>query len=536
MLRTNAASNSASRRLRRALRGTALLTIIALTVTIAGIRPESQAGEERAAAKSPEATEPASTVKLSGVVVDSQGSPVPNAIVVSRRDQMVRENSVTHTLSDGTFTLEVVPSSRRPALSWAWAYAEGHGVRAINLHRFSRTTPVVMEDLVLKLPPAEKSEFVVLDPSGKPVAGARANPWDMAWPNGVYSADEPTGLTGPIPEEIAQMLQRTTDEAGRVSFDAVPQAVLESVRVQTPEFGVQDFRDPKAELRLKPVGKIEGRIVSQHLDQLKDLKIYLAADDGMGKKGEAIVIVDEAGRFDVPALASGKLRMGMAWPEELPTRLELPESRPTLEAGKTLQLDIVERPIVTVRGRIVAGKNHTPVEGAEVSLRNVRSPEMPQHIETNKEGWFEGRTIAGEHYVQVVSLGNDQQIAETYDYPRLSNKTIPEGVEEFQLEEIVLVPRDVVSGKLLRPDGSPSVRASVGLRRGNSFRHLAGFATTDEQGEFHMPVSDRKLMQENYPDIPSEWLLISQPESPQETPTRTLLKVVSEEPLVLQEP
>jgi beta-lactamase regulating signal transducer with metallopeptidase domain len=532
MLRTNSMPRSESRRRNRAARWTALSTLAVLALAIAGVRPESNAGEEHVSATSNELLR---KVHLSGMVVDAQGTPVSSAIVVCPQYDINRTFVVTHTLPDGTFALEVTLPDGRRTPSFAWAYAEGHGIRTVNLNGVSNAMLTDLADLVLTLPAAEKSEFIVLDSDGNPLAGAVVGPWSVEMPNGVYSADEPTGLSGPIPNEIVNVIQRATDDEGRVSFDAVPAAILASVRVQTPEYGVQNFRPLKEELRLGPVGRIEGAIVSVNPERLEGLEFRISSDSHAGRQGVAIVKVDQQGRFDVPAIAAGQLAIRLAWPDGLPTQPEMKPLYPHLEAGQTLQLHLWERPAVILHGRVVAGEARVPVRRATVFVRHVRSPNFGQHVETDENGEFEAKTFSGETYLQVVSLGEDKAIAQAYDHPRIPNTSIADGIEEFQLDDIVLQPKAIFAGKLRRSDGSPGAGAAIGLRRGNDYRHLAGMATTSADGKFRMPVADWKLTEEFHPDVTNEWLLISQPDSPQETPTRTPLEVVSEEPLILQE-
>lgn len=98
------------------------------------------------------------------------------------------------------------------------------------------------------------------------------------------------------------------------------------------------------------------------------------------------------------------------------------------------------------------------------------------------------------------------------------------------LGEILLPPLKQLAGTLLGVSGERRGNAKVGIHTG-SFRHLAGSTVTKADGTFEIGVRDWEIHNERG----LKWIIISETESPVESPLLTALKIVSEEPLVLQE-
>jgi hypothetical protein len=512
----------------------------------AGIRPEVNAGEPPTVASN--AHEDRTAVRVSGIVVDANGKPVPKAIVICQRDE--KYGGDVETISDerGKFEFNVTKPIGRLEMLHTWAYAEGHAFRTVMLRTIGFAEAII-RDPVIKLPPAERISLIVNTPKIEPAIGAIVAPRVVQVPNGVYAADESTGLGSWMPDRLAEVLAQPVGDDGSVSFASIPLKLLDSLRVESAEFGIQDFEHFEDELRLAPVGRIEGRIDASDTAMLAGIDVYLETETRdlyvpkLSRNGFAKTRVDENGRFIVPAMAEGKLRLQFNWPNQSPVRPVLDEKEPVVANGTTSEILIREVPAVAVRGRLVAGEERRPVSGAVISAGNTGlgfGHSAP--VESDANGEFEVKTIAGEVRISVIVHGKIVDDERRYDLPPTRPVNIPEGVDEFEIDEIVMKLQKVVSGTLLTAEGTPSVDVDVALKA-VSFKHLAGKSRTDNYGKFDMPVSDyydRSLYEEQLSRsrgrFPNQWVKLSPATSPMETPKRTDLKIVSEAPLVLQEP
>ena len=206
---------------------------------------------------------------ISGVVVDTAGKPVAGAEVwladgIAARDYRVFGDEMflepltepgeglapvlVHARTDqaGKFSVEApVSYTARRWRSPLVLFATSATARAI------RRLPIVLgpdqSPVTITLGAAPATELTVVDPQGKPVAGAKVLP---------VTVDDV-----PIPDVVAQALGGTTDSRGRVAMGAFPSAALQEVRVEASGFGTQRLRvdEGRFERRQRPFSKDRTR-------------------------------------------------------------------------------------------------------------------------------------------------------------------------------------------------------------------------------------------------------------------------------------
>lgn len=386
--------------------------------------------------------------RASGRVLDAGGLPVPNAQIFAEVfiDERTRRSGSAKTDANGKFSLAYPAlrgSSRLPALAepfHTWVYAEGHGIRVVNVGIAIATGTA--DDIEIRLPPRESIEFVVCLPDGEPCVDAVVRPRHVEVPNGVVQADETTGLTNFLPELMNPLVTRRTDRQGRVIIEAIPLALLASVEVETPTHGKQSFSrlggafaEP---LRLGDVGRLEGQLNVESPQRFAGTKVYASTKPTLNRGGLAEAELDERGRFEIPAIAAGPLSLRLAWDPNSDVHPSINE-RQVLRAGETLELTIDVRPTVAVRGRILTADTREPVRGALISHRHrSQGTELviPNFAVTDEAGRYATRLAAGEVARQVIA-----GVGPKYAHPRLEPVVIPGRADEFEIDEILVHPK-----------------------------------------------------------------------------------------------
>ena len=449
---------------------------LAATIGLAGV---VLAGTALAVARRAEVSDPAKFV--SGRVVDDQGEPIPGAGVWLSFGFEKDSDRTPHAVADeaGRFALPIPEATLGDPNEFIkagiWAVAPGHTIGTARAQ--SRDKPA---EVVVALGPATDTAFKVVGPGGRPIIGARVNPYLIMSPNRAYM---------PPPRGMIPQVGGTTDAKGRVVLPALGRADLSSVEVVAEGFGRQTLRlndraDEPAErtVRLRAVGRVEGRIVADRPEQARGVTLYFTTEAALNlgswqAEGLARVVTDLDGRFAVPALAAGKLRIEGAVDAALPVRLRLPDAL-TVRPDDATRFDIPLVPAVKVRGIVRAHGSNEPLAGAQVSVRygTYRQSELAT---SGADGTYQARVLPGQVYRQVIVTpdGFVQMGA-----PWAEDFAVPADDGTFDLPPIDLVkagppiPGRLVDGRD-RPLAGLRVFASHGNRR-------YGFAQTDAEGLF----------------------------------------------------
>ena len=164
--------------------------------------------------------------------------------------------------------------------------------------------------MTITLGAAPATELSVVDPQGKPVAGARVLP---------TMVDDV-----PIPDVVAQAHWGHDRFAwsradGGVSGDSSPGGSRRSALVSARsacgsiEADSSDTKDHSARIALAPVGRVVGRLVPPGNEPIKGVTVRATTQEGgyegSGRGGMAEVAVEESGRFEIGAIVAGTLEI-----------------------------------------------------------------------------------------------------------------------------------------------------------------------------------------------------------------------------------
>lgn len=481
--------------------------------------------------------------RASGRVVDASGSPVAGTLLTSDVWMAVgdRRSVSATTDANGEFSIAYPPGTRHFEMYHTWFYAEGHGVRVVMMGRLFQNEQGkrdTVEGVEIVLPPEEAVEFQVQLPDGDPCVHANVRPHYFDVPNGTFAADEPTGLTSPLPEALADKFTTAPDEQGRVRISAIPKALFASVMVETPEYGRQFFENIDQSLRLAEVGTIEGVVRIEAPERFAGTSVIMTTHSTdpqsiWWQQGYAQVELNERGRFRIPAMVAGRIEMFFInWDPQLEFQPVFKGPR-DLKAGQTLDVIVEARPATLVTGRVVTPDTGEPVAGGQIHYRHFQGVRTSGAVFTDEDGRYAVRVPAGKVRRQLISLGpllSDVR----YSHPSLKPIEIPDGVDTFDAGTIEIGMKDLVTGILRNAAGQPAPGKTVVLHRGVR-RFLLGKAKTDANGQFKIWVrswGNVRVGENRY------WATLDREAIGAEPPQFTKLHVIDDNPdaLVLQQP
>lgn len=430
---------------------------------------------------------------IMGRTVDSAQKPIPDANIQLTVYSIGpdRSNRTLRAKSDreGRFTLEI-PRDALDAESdnqyiHAFVDAPGRSIAAISLR--SRIWMNDDSPLVVELESVEPSTWIVVDPAGKPIAGAIIEPYMFHDLHYYY-----------IPDEIAKRLGGKTDDRGEFVLSEISRKALQGIRVGTNTYGIQQFSAvanagaffTKRTLRLNPAGRLIGGITGEKPEWTRNVKLTFTTNqreklvgyDGSAA-GYAEVESDDRGRFVIPALASGALTIKCEHNDRIPAWIRLPSNLVVAPDAET-KIDLVYHRGAPIRGRVLAKDSQKPVKGAKVRIEhgldsNIYSPDYRQTIITDADGRFESRALPGVVNVRVESAPDSLRQLTNYAPIQLADRA-----ESFEIPPILLEKTRSVSGTMIDATGKPSIDKSVVAINSYQVR-ISDFSTpTDDEGRF----------------------------------------------------
>ncbi len=293
----------------------------------------------------------AAPVPITGTVVNADRQPAAGTGVyyssLEAGNDWGRVVAQTMTDAQGRFRLEVPPPpARRDFLPVGalWAYRPGSLVASRPVTR--ETLPPDLP-ITLVLDPPARAKFLIRGPDGRPVAGARIQPR-------VLHRDflaVPDGLA----ERIAD--HTITDSDGRAVLSVFFSEEIRTVFVTAPGLGSQQFGSNHDDdtlktqaITLRPVGRVEGRIVSDDAEIVRSRKLSVTVwdDERLGSPALGLfsLMTDTQGRFVIPEVPVGGLYIdgtppaGSAWFLKAPSAMRV-------EAGETTRVEV--KPVRGVR-------------------------------------------------------------------------------------------------------------------------------------------------------------------------------------------
>jgi hypothetical protein len=429
----------------------------------------------------------AAPVPITGTVVDADRQPAAGVGVYysTREAGNAWGGVVAQTVTDaqGRFRLEVpAPAARRnflPACA-LWAYRPGSLVASRPVTR--ETLPPDLP-ITLVLDPPARSKFLIRGPDGRPVAGARIQPRVL---HREFLA-VPDGLA----ERVAD--QTVTDPDGRAVLSVFFPEEISTVFVTAPGLGSQQFGFNNDNgtletrtIQLRPVGRIEGRIVSDDVEIVRSRKLEVVVwDERLGSPalGLSSLTTDAQGRFVIPEVPVGGLNVAGTPPASSPWFLKAP-SGITVEAGKTTRVEVKPARGVRLKGIVRERDTDRPIAGVGVGLMNPAEGEEGI-VRTDAEGRYEffGRPVRSRVTVWSVPEGfaSPNFVLRQPLYP---TDALAAGVPPIELNRAGIV-RGVVVDDRGEPVGGATVLASWPVNEGpNRSGRRDTRATTGPRGEF----------------------------------------------------
>ena len=406
------------------------------------------------------------TIEVTGLVTDAQGEPVANAMVLfpfGYDPETLKPGSVRgDTDQVGRFRLVIKraglpPELKLGVLNTVWAWADGYAIgiaTAPHLLASVQGQAAPIKPITIRLPQAVKTSFRAITETGKPLVGATVVPRAVRVPNGSDPIDGKFGLYAPLPDELIEVTQRTTDADGRVSIDVVPRAQLYNVEVVSRSHGRQSVRLPdgtkEAVLPMRAAGGVRGRLVGGPADLMRGVHVILSTS-AAETTGTAHVVTDENGSFHVPAMAEGGLRIQTNLDSTQPWKL-VGAGRLRVVAGVENELTLTMEKAIAVTGRLVVRGGNEPVDGAEVSIQSGDYTNRDSVV-TDERGEFTTLVVPGqEAVIQVIRLDHPER---TYPRRTQTRVTIPRGADSFRIPDIEIPRAKTWTGRLLDQSDRP---------------------------------------------------------------------------------
>jgi hypothetical protein len=254
---------------------------------------------------------------IGGTIVDHEGKPVGQALVFWRlQDWLGLLTANAKTDASGQFRIPQPAVGKGNGIygpGWLWIVTPQKQLSVFPVPRDALQSDA--QPLRLTLPQPAALQVTVRDPAGKPLVGAKVSLNRRHTPDA-----DGHGVTQSVPDVVANLVAETTNEHGVVVFPGVNPCETEGLRVTTPQSGQQDCwygepseKTPAREITLRPVGRVKGRLAADSPEGVRGRKIKVSTMRATERRsstvpsGTAEVVTDEQGRFNIPAIAEGKV-------------------------------------------------------------------------------------------------------------------------------------------------------------------------------------------------------------------------------------
>jgi hypothetical protein len=196
-------------------------------------------------------------------------------------------------------------------------------------------------------------------------------------------------------------------------------------------------------LRLRAVGRVEGRIVTSRPEWAAGVTVYVTTSTSKfsvglgGIEGSATVVTQPDGSFVIPAVAAGQLQIGARLNQALPVRPRFPE---TLEvrSGQSTRAEIPLEKAVRVRGVVRVKDTGEPVAGVSILIGYGSGNDF---VVSDAKGQYAAFALSGDVSAQIIAFPDG------FTPPMVMTQGkhhIPPGTETFDLPaiEVGLVERE----------------------------------------------------------------------------------------------
>lgn len=520
--------------------------LVALLASIDSV-PSIAAEQTASAAKAPPEVEGV----LEGRLVDQQGQGVPHGevgLVLGNSDPGQAETIVAMGIADaaGYFALPI-PEKHRRGIGSLWARAEGYSPSRDN-GTWSLGALDRKKDFKIVLSKSEATTFQLLDGAKNPVAGAKLTVNRVRVPNGV-GYQLPTGWQ--------EYYQAMSDAEGQVTIanmlpKAVDGAIVETANAAHLRYDLDYFLNeqptstaPNYTMCIPPTGTVAGRVFSDEAAAPLSNQITMTTEvrppwgAWVGVWGEAQTTPNDEGRFEVPAIAAGYVRL--AYQLDLADKWRATTGRPEkLEPEGFANVAIQVVPGVEVRGRVVKSDTGEGYPNFRLSLsygpteREADDRANLMQVKTDDDGWYSGVLSPGWVKLRIHSAPEDYQDMEYWRPEAESlNRTprkIPRDTRRYEMPALELIPTRLIQGTLVdkneRPLDDWTVYGYPELED-NVMNSFAG-VETDSRGAFAGRVPETV--------VPKLWKVYfrTRTDAYSIKDTKYTAKIISNHPLVLQ--
>lgn len=424
------------------------------------------------------------TLTYTGRVVDQSGEPVADATVmiddIKYAQLPMPPQRVTRTDSTGQFEFQIpheplpAPNAvrRKPCI---WAYKPGYSVRCVRALR--------QDDLEMVLPDEAPFSVEVRHPDIDRFVDFEVAPLYFHLPNGRYTADQSTGLSGPIPLTLKKMLTQKIEEDGTVEFVGITKPLVSLLEFSSPEIG-QQVAAPFHVVELLPCGTLDIKLdcPPEQLPEIVTVSFEIKFDWEPGQFTTAGARyskrLDRNGRLIIPKAPVGETKLVLSWPYDSEI-IPIPPANISIEKNATTTCVIKTIESVELSGRVLLADNNNPVVGGRLAFRTMPDSKVRRFASTDGDGMYRVRMPPGEIKIQLVAMPQSG----SHQYPPTSSVVIPKGVEKFEAELITVDPREVVRGFVIDENGKRVENRDV-IFLSRQFGMLRAVDRSDERGSF----------------------------------------------------
>jgi len=445
-------------------RVSALIVVVAASLLLPGLRAMKAEPQNDAVV---EADNSAKHVVIHGVVADAAGQPTADVQVFiaiadrwSERLEVNEPIAPVRSAEDGSFRFSISPGQMNQFLANSSTHTRFVAIKkdhGLGLAEFRGPLPNATVKLTLASPATARIR--VLKPDGRPCSGAEVK---------VATVRGNSTSRFEFSEALQSVLSERSDQNGEVQVSGIaPQNVI-GVSVEADGFGTQlssqyEAQKSIAEIRLRDVGRIDGQLALEGIrgaDPTQvSLRLVTSSPDRLSQPqnqyGISTVTPDANGRFTVPQLASGDLRIFATYADHFAFRA-VPPLELFLSASSDLKVSIPLQKGIPFTRLILDEKTKEPVVGARAHLQNgyqrmiVRSdvqgrfrswllPNVPYHTVYDLPPEYLSRNISADTNTRVSANGGDRK-----------------------LSDVLVLKGRTVRGIVVDKDGTPQANLRVG--------------------------------------------------------------------------
>jgi tetratricopeptide (TPR) repeat protein len=428
---------------------------------------------------------------VTGVVVDQDENPLGGALVMWVHPTDSEKDVSSRTDAQGRFTVSSADMKSANAQLVALKKRYAVGVHRSQAQPFStEADPDYSHRIRIQLRSADAPEILLMDPEGKPIAGAVLIPRYMGTGNQyVYRTDG-------LPRELAPQ----TGADGRARLNGLSDVIGGAFQIDTPEHGRQTFAYVPSEgytpdiVELATVGSLSGRIDCEQRDALAGWTISLAAaNPGTGAKVQGKVLATGVGTtvsaadgtFQLPVLATGSYSISAVNPNAMQYHVTWGQTV-TINTGETTDVAISLKKGRRAFGRVVERKTERPVVGVELHFGEVQAV-------TDENGRFEGFVKMPPTWLSI------NRAPDGYVVPPFSNRAIEikdPDVTEFDLGTFTLKGTEAITGVVTDENREPQQGIAVTAawvqhdEEGHgTFSFASETVVTDDNGRYRLVKS-----------------------------------------------